>query len=297
MIKLIIPLFLIFTFSACRPRPDFDPAVYKKDMEEWKANRLQRLKSPEGWLNLAGLYWLREGVNTLGSDSAMDIVFPQGAPAAAGKIILKGDNLFYVPSRGIPVTINDKQAGDSVKLRTDASDKPTIMKAGSFAWFIIQRGDRYGIRLRNYKNVRITELTQIPSFPVSPEWRIPAEYVRFKRDSIFEVPTMIGGTEKYKCPGKLVFTIGSVKTELFPFSEGNEFFIIFGDRTSGRETYPAGRFLYTPKPGRHDHVILDFNKAYNPPCAFSPYATCPLPPPQNRLKVAIMAGEKNVHTE
>ncbi len=171
------------------------------------------------------------------------------------------------------------------------------MKAGSFGWFIIKRGDQYGIRLRDYNHPRIRSLNQIPCYPVSLSWRIEAKFHPFRADSIFNVPTMIGGTEEYRCPGKLVFTVGKVKTALYPFQTDDGFFIIFGDLTSGKETYASGRFLSTGKPDKHNRLIVDFNKAYNPPCAFSPYATCPLPPPQNRLKVEITAGEKAVHLE
>ncbi len=293
--------FAIFAFTlltGCRSGEKApDPATYRKDIEAWRTARLERLKSPEGWLNLAGLFWLRDGVNTFGSDTSNTIVFPEGAPAFTGEIIKSGDDVRFVPVRGTTVTINARPVSDTVQLKTDLTEQPTVMETGPFAWFIIKRGDRYGIRLRNYHHPRIGLLDSIPAYPASLKWRITAKYVPFTTDSTFSVSTMIGGTEEYKCPGKLIFTVGGTKTELFPFLEGEGFFIIFGDRTSGRETYPSGRFLTTGKPDSHNRVIIDFNKAYNPPCAFSPFATCPLPPPQNRLKVEITAGEKAVHME
>ncbi|HYW95850.1 MAG TPA: DUF1684 domain-containing protein, partial [Bacteroidales bacterium] len=234
---------------------------------------------------------------TIGSDSSNSIVFPPGAPAFAGSIIKSGAEITYIPDRKKNVSTNNKAVTGELQLETDMSQHPTLLEAGSFAWFIIKRDDQYGIRLRNFNHPRINELKHIPAYPPDLHWRIEAAFVPFNKDSVFEVPTMIGGTEDYTCPGKLEFSVDGTKTELFPFDTGDGFFIIFGDATSGKETYAAGRFLSTGKPDSHNHVIIDFNKAYNPPCAFSPFATCPLPPPENRLQVAIKAGEKAVHLE
>ena len=298
MHKFIACILVFLTAAGCSQHEKApDPEAYKKDISHWKTERLENLKSRDGWLNLAGLYFLKEGENSFGADSSNDIIFPEGAPAFAGTIIKSGDVIRLSPAENANVTIKDKIVDRITDLKTDLSGHPTEMESGSFAWFVIRRGDQYGIRLRNYQHPRLDELSNIPSYPVNLEWRVQASFIPFKHDTIFKIATMIGGTEDYKCPGKLIFKVDTSKVVIYPFESGNNFFILFGDGTSAHETYAAGRFLYTKKPDRQNMVIIDFNKAYNPPCAFSPFATCPLPPPENRLKVAIRAGEKAVHLD
>jgi hypothetical protein len=171
------------------------------------------------------------------------------------------------------------------------------MEYGKFAWYIIKRDSLYGIRLRDYDHPRIESLQEIPSFDPDMRWKKNAEFMAYDTPDTMMVPTVIGVDEKYIVPGKLRFSHKGKKYEILPFKAGSGLFMIIGDETSAIETYAAGRFLYTSLPDDENRVILDFNKAYNPPCAFSPYATCPLPPPENRLDLRITAGEKAVHLE
>jgi uncharacterized protein (DUF1684 family) len=190
--------------------------------------------------------------------------------------------------------INGKLAVN-VPVRSDASMKPDIMTINSFAWHIVKRGSLYGIRLRDFDNPMIDSLTSIPCFETDEQLRVIATFKPYVEPEIQMVPTVIGTQEENRIPGELVFRIRGKKLVLFPFEAENSFFLVFGDLTNGQETYPAGRFLYTSLPDADNHVVIDFNRSYNPPCAFTPYATCPLPIRKNILPIRIEAGEKAVH--
>lgn len=301
MKKILLSLLIavvIFTASCSKkesPVSDWD--TYIKEHKEWQHSRLERLKSENGWLNLAGLLWLEEGENTFGSDSSNDIVFPATFPPFGGSIELQ-DSLCTLgadPSAGLQ--INGKAATGKVMLRNDQQKDKTVMEAGSFRWFIIKRGEQYAIRLRDLNHPRIQKLDHIPSYAFSKDWVVESHLHLFDTVKTIEVPTVIPGySEFYKAPGELKFEIKGKKLSLIPFSSGNGFFMIVGDATNGIDTYGAGRFLHVDRI-EGDRVIIDFNKAYNPPCAFSPFATCPLPPPENILSIPIEAGEKAVHME
>jgi uncharacterized protein len=288
---LFISFFLLITTFACK---DTNKDPYKKEIASWREARIERLKSKTGWLNLAGLFWLKEGVNTFGSDSSNSIVFPSNAEPFYGSITKSGDSIILRVSADSKITVDGINTAEKF-LNSDLSGNPTLMESGSLAWFIIKREERYGIRLRDFNHPRIAKLEHIPCFEPSSDWRIEADFIPYDSIRNIELATATGGTEISKCPGELVFRKGLKKYTLLPFSEGNEFFIIFADKTNGIETYGNGRFMYTAIPDSTNKVILDFNKAYNPPCAFSPFATCPMPPWENILDLKIDAGEKEVH--
>lgn len=285
---------LCFVMCGChRSEHLADTAAYYSEIETWHNKRLLNLKAPEGWLNVAGLYWLEEGMNTFGSDSANSIVFPDRAPSFIGIIERSGDSI-YLRSAAVPVQINGLPAGNT-KLKDDSSPDPDIMTLDSMAWFIIKRGGKYAVRLRDYTLPGITALTDIPCFETNPAWKIKATFKPYEVPERCKVQTVIGTEEENMIPGELSFKIRGRKHKLYPFTSGDKLFIVFGDATNGNETYPAGRFLYADKPDSLNQVMIDFNKAYNPPCAFTPYATCPLPLRKNILSVAVEAGEKAVH--
>lgn len=286
----LLPLFpVLILLVACSSGPD--KASFAEEHRLWQEKRIERLKSETGWLNLAGLYWLREGENSFGSDSSNYIVFPENAPARIGKYILDDGIIRFIPEKGSGIMHENRPAGE-MDIATDRSGSPSLLESGSLAWFIIQRGSRYGIRLRDYQNPALEEFNGIETFRPNPEWQVMAEFEAFEEAREIQVPTVTGTDEKYMCPGILRFRIGDSVVELQPLESGKRFFIIFADETSGLETYGGGRFLYTEKPGRKGRLLIDFNRAYNPPCAFTPYATCPLPPGENILPVRIEAGEK-----
>lgn len=291
--------FILFLTAALLVQCSQSPkdAAYMKEMKKWRETRLERLKSENGWLNLAGLLWLKPGTNSLGSDSSNQIVFPPKAPAKIGSIILKDSVIILKPNKDTDITadtINASRAKE-IRLYTDADKRPTRVRMGSLSFYIIKRGDRYAIRLRDLEAPLLKELDSIPAYPVNPEWKIRAKLVPFDSPEKVEVSTVIDTRETYTVPGKLVFTIQGKEYSLLPFIEGKGYFLVFADGTSAVETYGAGRFLSAPAVDSTGYTTIDFNKATNPPCAFTPFATCPMPPRENILSVKIEAGEKDPH--
>lgn len=266
---------------------------YIQEVKEWKQQRLERLKSENGWLNLVGLYWLEEGQNPFGSNEANDIVFPEKAPGFIGTIILYKGNISVQINKDVDVYINDSLLKEH-EVYTDMDENTTYFKSGDLRWYIIKRGDRYGIRLRDIESLLVSKINELPSFPIDTKWRIKAKFEQFETPKEIAIPNVLGDTEFEKCYGLLKFKIDGNEYSLMPLGDGvnSDFFVIFADETSAEETYGAGRFLSVEKPNKKGITYIDFNKATNPPCAFTDFATCPLPPKENILPVKIMAGEK-----
>jgi uncharacterized protein (DUF1684 family) len=249
---------------------------YQDEIQRWRAQREAGLKADGGWLTVAGLFWLHEGANPYGTNPSNPVVLPHGtAPAQAGVFELRGGEVTAVAN------------GTRLKLRPDSNDSVSL---GSVQLFVIKRGDRYGIRMKDANSSFRKEFRGLHWFPVDPAYRITARFVSEPRK--IPVLNVLGQTEQQDCPGYAEFTVAGKPVRLYAVLEpgAQQLFFIFRDSTSGRETYGAGRFLYAPMP-QDGKVVLDFNRAYNPPCAFTPYATCPLPPKVNRLAVRIPAGE------
>jgi uncharacterized protein (DUF1684 family) len=292
--RIVSQLFMILlTLNACNLNGDSSNDAYSKEIKRWKEKRLGRLKSENGWLNLAGLFWLEEGVNTIGSDSSNSIIYPEKAPPRMGKYMLRNGQVSFIPEPGAGVLMDGKPI-EELEIDTDKTGKPTLLESGSLAWFIIERGDQFGIRLRDYEHPSINQLTHIESYPADPAWKIEATFEEYEEPRELLIPTIIGTVEKNMCPGILRFNVNGVQQEFYPVAAGKKLFVIFADGTSALETYGGGRFLYLDRPDKRGLVIIDFNKAFNPPCAFTAYATCPLPPRENFLTVRIEAGEKGV---
>lgn len=253
-------------------------ASYVDMIQMWRDSREESLKADDGWLSVAGLFWLKEGANRCGSDSASEVVLPEGGPAHGG--------VFEFHS-GVTTWKSDSE---SRLLKPDSQGKPDTVKIGTVTMYVIERGGRFGIRMKDTQSKYRKEFTRLHWYPVKPGFRVEATWHPYAEHHTMQVPNILGMVEDSPNPGYAEFTINGHQLRLDPVLEGEQLFFIFKDETSGKETYPPGRFLYTELP--HDgKVILDFNKAYNPPCAFTPYATCPLPPKQNRLAVKIEAGE------
>jgi uncharacterized protein (DUF1684 family) len=271
-----------------------DEAAYVESIEQWQEQRLARLKDKDGWLTLAGLFWLEEGENSFGSNSENDLVFPDKADAFCGTLNLEDSIITILVAEGTDIFVEGSMIRELV-LNDDHSGNTTRLQQGDLAWYIIKRGARYGVRLRDHKHPRLNELDHIPSYPVQTDYVVEATLKPFDKPRVMTVPTPIEGfTESYDCPGILNFRIRGKDLELYPFTSGKGYFLVIADETTGLDTYGAGRFMYA-MPDSVGRIILDFNKAYNPPCAFSPFATCPMPPRENFLPAAIEAGEKSVH--
>lgn len=289
----IIPLMLVSVafFSACSKPHRMDQKEYAKDFEEWKKQRTERLKARDGWLNLAGLYWLEPGENSFGSDSGNTIIFPVTAPGFIGTYTVEDDSIFFTAHPGIEISMGGIHVTE-IEVRTDMSEHPTFLETGSFAWYVIERGDRLGIRLRDYDHPAVREFLGNQYYKPDTGWIIDARFEAFEEPVEMMFPTVLGTFEPNGCPGTLRFDVNGTEQLLYPVRAAEGFFIVFADETSGNDTYGGGRFLYAGLPDRNGIVHLDFNHAYNPPCAFTPFATCPLPPRENFLSVAVTAGEK-----
>lgn len=296
-LKKTIKLFVLSTITlifiqACSKNTPNASSEHQYEVNLWHSKRIDGLKKDTGWLNLVGLYWLEEGENSFGSSDKNKIVFPKNAPAEIGTLTLKDSTVFFNSADESSVTLNEEPI-INIEMKQDISSNPTILEVGSLRWFIIKRGDRYGIRLRDLEAELLKNFDGIERFPIDSLWRINAKFEKYDPLKKIMIPTILGTVEESFSPGKLIFTIDNKEYSLEPTSAGKGLFIVFADLTSGEETYGAGRFLYINGPDSNNNVVLDFNRAYNPPCAFTKYATCPLPPEGNKLKVRISAGEKS----
>ena len=292
--RVIFVLALMFALSPIAL--PFDSDSYRQKIEKWRAEQEADLKSDDGWLTVAGLFWLKEGVNSLGADASNEIVLPEGsAPANAGEFVFHAGRTTLRLKDGVSATLNGKPV-TTVELNTDEKQKPDIVNIGSLALNIIKRGERYGVRVKDKNNRQRREFTGMKWFEVKEAYRVTAAFVRYDKPKQIEIPNVLGDVNKMPSPGYVTFNLEGKQYRLDPILEGKDkLFFIFSDSTSGKATYGAGRFLYADLP-EGETVILDFNKAVNPPCAFTQFATCPLPPRQNRLRVAIEAGELNYHS-
>jgi uncharacterized protein (DUF1684 family) len=290
-------IFFILTISILSCKGTEYKSTSNKDylgkINSWHEKRIENLKKESGWLNLVGLYWLKEGENTFGADKQNDIVFPQNkADEFIGRII-KNDTLIFTEINPDIKVYHDGEAVRNIEMKSDVSGDATILSHKTLKWFIIKRGEKYGVRLRDLEAELLSSFKGIERFPVQDKWKIKADYIKHEKEKKIMVPSILGTVSEEISYGMLEFTVDDQKYSLEPIRSGKGLFIIFADLTSGESTYGAGRFLYTDGPDSNNTVILDFNKSYNPPCAFTKYATCPLPPDENRLKLKITAGEKN----
>jgi uncharacterized protein (DUF1684 family) len=270
----------------------FDAAQYEADILEWRAERLERLRGPGGYLNLAGLFWLDRGDTTVGSSSDSDIVFPASAADAIGVLHVTDQGVTLEVNEGVQVNA-DGVPVTSILIADDMTDAPVTVTHRSLAWTVIKRDGRFALRLRDYEHPAIAAFPPIEYFPIDRNLRVVGTLKRFDVPKVLQVETVIEGLGwQPESPGVVEFEINGERMQLEAYSSGDELFFVFGDRSSGRETYPAGRFLYAKLPALGEQTILDFNRAYNPPCAFNDFATCPVASPQNRLPIVIAAGEK-----
>jgi hypothetical protein len=261
------------------------------DYEQWHQKRVESLKAEDGWLNLAGLYWLSEGENTFGSDAANALVFPEKAPKKLGVLTLKDGKVAFKKQQDVDVQfLNQENAPDFVF----QEGKAITLQYGSFCWFIIKRGPKYGVRLRDLESSNVSHFKGVERFSVSEAWKLQGTFEQPQTPRTIAITDVIGLVSQQPLVGYVAFTLNG-KTHRLAATDGGggKLFIVFKDTTAGHETYGAGRFLYLDKPNSDNSVTIDFNKAINPPCAFTEYATCPLPPNENRLPIAITAGEKN----
>lgn len=265
-----------------------DDNAYEEEIRQWHQKRIESLKQESGWLNLAGLFWLEEGSNTFGGDEKNDILFPkEGSNAFLGEFVLDKGKITLKARPGAAIFNGDQPV---TELDIFPDGKPVTLKHKSLRWFVIKRGEKYAIRLRDLESQYLKKFSGIDRYPVQDKWRVKARFEPTTGRTV-AITDITGRTDDQVAPGKLVFAVDGKQYELDAVGSTKNLFIIFADQTNKAETYGSGRFLYSSvEPD--GTAWLDFNKAINPPCAFSPYATCPLPPKQNKLTLAVSAGEK-----
>ena len=297
----LLPLLLAPALAglfACSRR--IDPA-YVKSIDDWHAKRIKSLQGETGWLTLVGLVPLRQGANGVGSAADADAKLIAKAPARVGTLTVAGGRYFFQAAPGVDVRVENR-AGvpssapvDTVTMLADTQgDGPTTLDVGSLLFYVIARGEKTFLRVKDRMSDVRRGFTGIERFPVDPRWRVTAKFERHDPPLKVAVPDVLGQINEEDSPGTLSFTLAGHDCRLIPTGEpGGQLFIVFGDPTNGKTTYGAGRFLNADAPGPDGKVVLDFNKATNPPCAFTSFATCPLPPEGNRLPIAVEAGEKS----
>jgi uncharacterized protein (DUF1684 family) len=277
--------------AAAGGKPD-----YKQEIDAWRADRDKGLRDENGWLTLVGLYWLDEGENKMGSDAGNKVILPAGKAApVAGTLIRKGKEVSLRVEPGTEITVDGKplSAAATPVFNGDPQAKPVTLHLGSLSFFVIQRGDKVGVRIKDSQSPALAAFRGLDFFPLQQGWHVQARFEPYKPAKKIPIANVLGQISDEDSPGAVVFDWKgkTYRLDALPGDDKGSLFLIFADQTNGKETYGAGRFLEA-EPPRDGKVVVDFNTAYNPPCAFTAFATCPLPPRQNRLAVRVEAGEK-----
>ncbi len=280
-------------FSVSCSQNSGEDAEYIARIKHWQQLRIDSLKGHTGFLNLAGLFWLDREVSTIGADSSNTFVFPAKAAPFLGSVILRHDSVWFVRAEPGLVTLTDNLVGDTTLVFVPGSVKLT-MSYGDLHWFIIKRGEDYGIRLKDYNHPLLTTFNHIDTYPIDPQWRVKATWEQYDSPKTVMVHNQVGMDLEQPVPGALHFTLKGKPYMLEPVghADDEEYFVMVYDQTSGHETYGSGRYIYVPRPDEHGETYIDFNQAFNPPCAFTEFATCLFPHETNRLPLKIEAGEK-----
>lgn len=276
------------------------PGPHRAEIEAWRAQRVERLRQPDGWLSLVGLDWIEPGRTVIGSAVDASVVGAgadafvriAGMPSRLGILTLADGRLSLALEEGSGATVDGRPATQATLL-PDASGTPTVVAYGTLSFIVIERNGRYALRVRDSAAPTLTGFAGIDYYDIDPAWRIEARYRPHPAGKTIPIANVIGTLDDTPNPGYVEFERDGATHRLEAVEGGpGQLWFIFADRTSGKQTYGAGRFLYAdlPKPGS-EVVVVDFNKAYSPPCVFTPYATCPLAPPENRLDLAVTAGE------
>jgi uncharacterized protein (DUF1684 family) len=268
---------------------DLTPAEHRAAVIDWWAQRDERLRDPNGWLTLVGLHWLSPGENRFGADASNDVrLTGQDVPAHAGSLWL-ADGEVRLQSPGEPGPRTEP-------LASDLGGEPTVIEIGSLHMYVIQRGQRWALRVRDHASPAIAAFRGMDHFPIDPSWRVSGRLRPAPPGERLEIVDVTGDIGSEETPGSVEFERDGRIWSLAALpgdADEQRVWLVFGDATNGKDTYGGGRFLYSEPVADDGSVVLDFNVAYNPPCVFSEFATCPLPPPQNRLNLRIEAGERS----
>lgn len=264
------------------------------DNAEWREQHRAELLKPDGWTSLIGLHWLQLKAHYIGSSPGSGIRLAMGPPRM-GLIEQQNGRVYFTPESGVALTVNGMPLATKIELQNDHDPAPTLIgfDDGRGALTLIKRGERLALRVKHADAPSRTHFAGLEYWPMDPGWRIEGRFVPNPPGKTLPIVDMVGNTTGTPNPGAVEFERDGKPYRLEALDDGSgKLFFIFVDRTSGHGSYPAGRYLYVSRPGIDGRIVLDFNRAENPPCAFTPYATCPLPPPENRLvDLSIAAGE------
>ena len=292
---LFLSLLLIFLLvNACKNEnlETKGSPEYLEEIKKWDEHRLERLKADDGWLNLVGRTWLKPGNNKFGSAKDNDVIIESDkVPEYMGVFVFEDSSVTMKVNDRVEILWNDTPVKE-MKMIGDESKNMTVFQYGPIKWNLIIRDTLYGIRFRDLESEFVKTFKGIERFPVNEDWSLEAEYRPYDPPKKIFVPNVLGQIDKEPSPGSVVFTKDNKTYRLDAIDAGDKLWFIFADGTSGEETYGGGRFLYTDKADSNGIVIVDFNKAYDPPCVLTKFATCPLPPKENYLSLRITAGEK-----
>lgn len=290
--------------SACHQGPSAEQLAkekamkmkYEAEIAAWRTERIEKLTKQDGWLSLVGMHWLpKEGVARIGSGKANGTRLSVG-PERLGLVgVTKGNSVWFQAEAGVPATVDGVPVRGRAKLTPDTQGVPTVVgfNGGAASFIVIERGGKFALRVRSAQAPTLLKFTGIDYFDIDKNLRYEARFTPHEAGRTIDIVNILGIIEPMINPGMVTFSQGEKTFTLEAIDEGDHrLFFTFADRTSGHETYAAARFLYAQYPDAAGNTIVDFNKSYNPPCAFTPYSTCPMPPPGNRLDMAITAGEK-----
>ncbi|MFS8381356.1 DUF1684 domain-containing protein [Xanthomonas campestris] len=276
------------------PAPVALDKTFLADNAAWREARLTELRAPDGWTSLVGLHWLSLKAHYIGRSADSGIRLAVGPPKM-GMVSSERDAVWFVPERGAALTVGGKPLTGKIRFQSDVDPQPTLIgfDDGKGVLSLIHRGDRYALRVKHADAPSRTGFAGLEYWPIDPSWRIQARYVPNNVGKTIPIVDIVGISSEQPNAGAIEFERDGKTYRLEAIGEpGRPMFVVFADRTSGHGSYSAGRFLDLEAPDASGHVVVDFNRAINPPCAFTPFATCPLPPPENRIDLAVSAGEK-----
>ncbi len=278
-----------------KPTTTLDTAAYAAEIQKWQSTRLASLTKDDSWLSLVGLFWLNEGENKFGSVAGNPVLLPkEKSPNVAGSLWLENGRVKLTAKPGAQITVDGKPV-TTLDLKDDNDEAgPTILKLNSLLINIVKRGERIGVRVKDTESRSRREFSGLEYYPINSKWRLEARFEPYQPPKTIPITNVLSMTDDETSPGALAFEVDGKTYRLDPILEKGEteLFVMIADETTGSETYGAGRYIYVSPPDATGKVVIDFNKAYSPPCAFTNYATCPLPPRQNILPIRIEAGEK-----
>ena len=262
---------------------------YAEEIEAWRADREARLKADDGWLTVSALFFLPEGESRFGSSPRNDLVLPEPFPAEAGVLDRRGRTV-SVRTAGDPLTVDGEPV---TAAQLYPAEGRVTLTMGPVSFWVHESGERLAIRVRDTESAIRRNFTHLDWYPVDESYRVRGKFTPHAEPLTVRTMNILGDIETYQSTGHVTLTVAGREVRMLPVNSGDQLWFILRDATSGDETYPAARFLYADAPDADGWTTVDFNKAYNPPCAFNPHTTCPLPPPDNRLEVRVEAGEKS----